>query len=58
VQNGCLMVDQEKCTMPSALIVDKSVKSLSNLTESDLFTAEIVTLKEDPREEIGIKFTC
>jgi hypothetical protein len=51
------MVDQEKCTMPSALIVDKSVKSLSNLTESDLFTAEIVTLKEDPREEIGIKLT-
>jgi hypothetical protein len=51
------MVDQEKCTMPSVLIVEMSVKSLSNLTESDLFIAEIVTLKEDPREEIGIKFT-
>jgi hypothetical protein len=51
------MVDQEKCTMPFAAIVDKSVKSLSNLTESDLFTAENVTLKEDPQEEIGIKFT-
>ena len=44
------MVDQEKCTMQSMLNVEKNVKFLSNQTRTDLFTAEIVLLKRDPRE--------
>jgi hypothetical protein len=51
------MVDQEKCTMQSALNVEMNVKSHSNLTKVDLYTAEIVTLNEDQREEIDIKAT-
>jgi len=51
------MEDQEKCTMQSAPNVDKNVKFLSNLTQADLYTAENVTLNEDPREEIDIKLT-
>ncbi len=51
------MVDQEKCTMQSALNVEKNVKFHSSLTKTDLYTAENVTLNEDPREEIDIKFT-
>jgi hypothetical protein len=49
------MVDQEKCTMQSALNVEKNVKYHSNLTQVDLYTAEIVTLKSDP-QEVDIKF--
>jgi hypothetical protein len=49
------MEDQEKCTMQSALSVEKNVKFLSNLILTDLYTAENVTLNEDPREEIDIK---
>ena len=49
------MVDQEKCTMQSALNVDKNVKFRSNLILADLYTAENVMLNEDPREEIDIK---
>jgi len=41
--------------MQSAPNVDKNVKFLSNLTQADLYTAENVTLNEDPREEIDIK---
>jgi hypothetical protein len=48
------MVDQEKCTMQSALNVEKNVKYHSNLTQADLYTAEIVTLKSDP-QEVDIK---
>jgi hypothetical protein len=51
------MVDQEKCTIQSALNVDKNVKFLSSLTKADLYTAENVMLNEDPREEIDIKLT-
>jgi hypothetical protein len=51
------MEDQEKCTMQSALSVEKNAKSHSNLTLTDLYTAENVTLNEDPREEIDIKLT-
>jgi len=49
------MEDQEKCTMQSALNVDKNVKFLSNLILADLSIAENVMLNEDPREEIDIK---
>jgi hypothetical protein len=45
------MVDQEKCTMRSALNVEKNVKCHLNLTQTDLYTAEIATLKSDPQEE-------
>jgi hypothetical protein len=48
------MVDQEKCTMQSALNVEKNVKYHSNPTPADLYTAEIVTLKNDP-QEVDIK---
>ena len=43
--------------MQSAPSVDKNVKFHSNLILADLYTAENVTLNEDPREEIGIKLT-
>ncbi len=43
--------------MQSVLNVDKNVKFHSNLTKADLYTAENVTLKKDPREEIDIKLT-
>jgi hypothetical protein len=46
------MVDQERCTMQSVLNVTKNVKFHSNQTEADLYIVEIVTLNEDPREEI------
>jgi hypothetical protein len=49
------MVDHAKCTMQSVLNVDKNVKFLSNQTLADLYTAENVTVNEDPREEIDIK---
>jgi hypothetical protein len=51
------MVDQEKCTMQSALIAEKNVKFHSSLMEEGLYTAENVMLNEDPREEIDIKPT-
>ena len=46
------MVDHAKCTMQSALNVDKNVKFPSNLTQADPSIAANVTLNEDPREEI------
>jgi hypothetical protein len=51
------MEDQEKCTMQSALSVAKNAKFHSNQTLTDQYTAENVTLNEDPREEIDIKLT-
>jgi hypothetical protein len=51
------MVDQEKCTMQSALNVDKNVKFHSNQIKADLYTAENVMLKKDPPEEVDIKLT-
>jgi hypothetical protein len=44
------MEDPEKCTMQSALNVDKNVKFHSSLTKADLYIAENVLLKRDPRE--------
>jgi len=41
--------------MQSALNVDKNAKFHSNLTLTDRYIAENVTLNEDPREEIDIK---
>jgi len=55
VRNECLMVDQERCTMQSALNVDKNVKFHSNLTQADPSIAANVTPNEDPREEIDTK---
>ncbi len=40
--------------MQSALNVEKNAKYHSNLTQADLYTAEIVTLKSDP-QEVDIK---
>jgi hypothetical protein len=51
------MVDQERCTMQSAVNVDKNVKFPSNLTQADLYIVGNVTLNEDPREEIDIKLS-
>jgi len=51
------MEDQEKCTMQSAPIVNKNVKSLSNQTGANQCIAENVTQKEDPQEEIDFKLT-
>ena len=51
------MEDQEKCTMQSAPNVNENVKSLSNQTQANQFTAENVGQKEDPQEEIDIKLT-
>jgi|GEM_PF-1208320 len=51
------MEDQEKCTMQSARSVDRNAKFLLSLILADLYTAENVTLNEDPREEIDTKLT-
>jgi len=51
------MENQEKCTMQSVLNVNKNVKSLSNLTEADQYTAENAMQREDPQEEIDTKLT-
>jgi len=42
--------------MQSVPIVDKNVKSLSNLTEADQYIAETVGLKDEIRE-VDIKLT-
>ena len=55
VQSECLMVDHVKCTIQSALNVDKNVKFHSSLTRTDLYTAESVMRNEDRREEIDTK---
>jgi len=52
-----MVESQEKCTMQSAPIVDKNVRSLSNQTQANQFTAENVGQKEDHQEEIDIKLT-
>jgi hypothetical protein len=46
---------REKCTMQSALNVDKNVRFLSNPTQADQYIVESVMLSGDPREEIDIK---
>jgi len=43
--------------MQSVPNVDKNVKSLSNLTEADRYTAENVILNENPQEEADIKLS-
>jgi hypothetical protein len=43
--------------MQSAPIVDKNVKSLSNLTQVGQYIAETVGLKDEIREEVDIKLT-
>jgi len=40
--------------MQSVPNVERNVKSLSNLTEADPYTAETATQREDPQEEVGI----
>jgi len=49
------MEDPEKCTMQSAPIANKNVKSLSNQTQANQYIAENVGQKEDHQEEIDIK---
>jgi len=57
VQAKCLMEDPEKWKMQSAQNVDKNVKSLLNLIQVDLYTAENAMLNVGPREEVDIKLT-
>ena len=54
VQKVCHTVDQESCTMQSALSVDKNAKFHSNPTELDQFTAVNVFQKEDRPNDIRI----
>jgi len=54
VQFDCPMEKNEKRTRPYAPIVVKNVKSPSNLTEADPYTAENAILNEDPREDIKL----
>jgi hypothetical protein len=49
------MEDHEKCTMQSAENVDKNAKFRSSLTQTDLYTAENVTVNVDHQEEIDTK---
>jgi len=42
-----------KCTKRFAPIVVKNVKSPSNLTAQDRYTAESALLREDPKDQIG-----
>jgi hypothetical protein len=56
VRNECLMVDQEKCTMQSALNVKRNVKFLSNQIKVDLYTAENVTVV-NVLQEVDISLT-
>jgi len=49
--------NQKKCTKQSVLIVSKSVKCHSNLTQVSQFTVENVGQKEDRQEEIDFKLT-
>jgi len=51
------MEAQEKCTMQSAPIADKNVKSLSNQTQANPYIAETAGLKDEILEEIDIKLT-
>jgi hypothetical protein len=45
------MEKNEKRIRPYALTVVKNVRSHSNLTEADPYTAENAILNEDPRED-------
>jgi len=45
---------RKRCTMESALIVERNAKFPSNLTEAGQYTAENVILSEDPREDIRL----
>lgn len=51
VQKVCHMVDQENCTMQSALNVEKNVKFHSNQIQTDLYIAENVMQVNDLQEE-------
>jgi hypothetical protein len=48
------MEKTEKCIRPYAPIVGRNVKSPSNLTEADPYTAENAILNEDPREDTNL----
>ena len=51
VQKVCHMVDQENCTMQSALNVERNVKFPSNQIRTDLYIAENVMQVNDLQEE-------
>ncbi len=53
----CLIEKLEKCTMQSALNVDRNVKSLSNQTQADQYIAATVGQRGEIREEVDIKLT-
>jgi hypothetical protein len=42
---------RKRCIRQFVLIAEKNVKFLSSQTEADQYTAENVTLNEDPRED-------
>jgi hypothetical protein len=48
------MEKNEKRTRPYAPTVGKNVKSPSNLTEANPYTAENAILNEDPREDTNL----
>ncbi len=49
--------NQEKCIRQFVLSVNRNVKFRSNLMEADPYTAENAMQREDPQEEMDIKFT-
>lgn len=51
VQKVCHTVDQESCTMQSALSVGRNVKFPSNPIKTDLYIAENVMQVKDLQEE-------
>jgi hypothetical protein len=51
VQNECHTVDQENCTMQSALSVERNVKFPLNQIKTDLYIAENVMQVNDLQEE-------
>ena len=47
---------EKRCTRQFALIAEKNVKSHSSQMVADQFTAESVTRREHPHEEVDFRF--
>jgi hypothetical protein len=48
---------EKRCTRQFALNVKKNVKYLSSLMKADPYTAESVTRREDPQEEVDSRLS-
>jgi hypothetical protein len=46
---------EKRCTRQFALIAGRNVKSHSSLMAADLYTAESVTPREHPQEEVDFR---